>query len=188
MFIDFVTLMLINMTAGLVLLGWYVAVGLEDDANQPRWSPAFGIVGLIALLCGLRVSWGWPLPGSYNVAYGDTSVLFGALFLGASISMARNWDLKPLSVYAFFAGLASVLVGIRFIGLRLSTLPQVSGTGFILTGLAGVFAGPTLWLRRNKIVRAFGVLTLLAAAAIWALNGYAGYWVHLQMFEKWTPK
>lgn len=187
MFIDFLTLMLINMAAGLVLLAWYVATGL-DDANQPRWAPAFGIVGLIALLNGFRIAWGWPLPGSYNVAFGDTSVLFGAIYLGAALSMARGWDLKPLAVYAFFAGLAAMLVGVRIIGLKMTALPLLAGTGFILTGLAGILAGPTLWLKQNKIVRLLGVLTLLAAAAIWSVNGYAGYWVHLQGFAKWMPK
>ncbi len=187
LFIDYVTLMLINMTAGLVLLAWYIWMGL-DDADQPRWAPAFAIVGAVALLCGLKMSWGWPLPGSYNAAYGDTSVLLGALFVGAAVSMAKSLDLKPLAVYAFFAGAASILVGVRVIGLGLTMSPLISGVGFILTGLAGVCVGPTLRLRRNRTVRVVGVVTLLTAAAIWALNGYLGYWVHLQSLAKWAPK
>ena len=187
MFIDFLTLMLINMSAGLVLLAWYVAKGM-DDPDQPKWAPAFAVPGLIALLNGLRIAWLWPLPGSYNVAYGDTSVLFGVLFLGAAWSLAAKRDLMPLAVYAFFAGLAATVVGVATIAMGLTKFPVLSGAGFILTGGAGIFAGVTLYLRKNMAVRVVGTLVLLAAAAIWAFNGYGGYWMHLSGFAKWMPK
>lgn len=187
MFIDFLTLMLINMTAGLVLLAWYVYRGL-DDPDQAKWAPAFAVPGLVALLCGLRMAWVWPLPGVYNAAFGDTSVLLGVLFAGAAWSIATKRDLMPLCVYAFFAGVAGVLVGVRIIDLHLTLQPILSGVGFILTGSAGVFAGFTLWQRRSKLIRATGSVVLVVAAAIWALTGYLGYWGHLAMFDKWVPK
>lgn len=187
LFIDFLTLMLINMAAGLVLLAFYLVKGL-DDPDQPRWAPAFGIVGLIALLNGFRIAWLWPLPGSYNAAFGDTTVLFGALFAAAAVSLAKGKDLLPLGIYAFFAGLAGMLVGVRILVLGMTAKPLLSAVGFILTGAAGVFAGPTLWLRENKIVRYIGAAVLLAAAAIWTLNGFAGYWFHLDTFSKWKPQ
>lgn len=186
-FIDFLTLMLINMSAGLVVLAWYVLKGM-DDPDQPKWAPAFAVPGLIALLNGLRIAWLWPLPGSYNVAFGDLSVLFGILFLGAAWSLHTKRDLMPLAVYAFFAGLASMLVGVAAIVMGMTKYPILSGAGFLLTGGAGVFAGVALYLRKNMAVRVIGALVLLAAAAIWAFNGYAGYWGHLSMFSKWMPK
>ncbi len=185
--VDFLTLMLINMTAGLVLLAWYLWRGL-DEPDQPRWAPAFAVPGIIALLNGLNIAWLWPLPGSYNAAYGDTSVLFGILLLGAAWSLAAKRDLMPHSVYAFFAGLAAILVGVRLFVLQLTTMPVLSAAGFILTGAAGVFAGVALRYRKRKLVRLAGVLTLLGAAAIWAINGYLAYWMHLDSFSKWVPK
>jgi len=179
--------MLINMAAGLVVLAWYVFSGIKDS-NQSRWAPAFAIPGLVAVLCGLRMAWVWPLPGVYNTAYGDTSVLLGMLFLGAAWSLATNRDLAPLGIYAFFAGLAAVLVGVRIINLHLTLQPVLSGVGFILTGSAGVFAGVALHRRKSRLVRSVGSLVLLASAAIWALSGYMGYWAHLEMFGKWVPK
>ncbi len=187
MFIDFVALLLINMTAGLVLLAWYVFKGL-DDADQARWAPAFAVPGLVALLCGLRMIWTWPLPGSYNSAYGETSVLLGALFLGAAWSLAANRDLMPFCVYAFFAGLVGVVVGVRIIDLKMTLQPVLSGVGFILTGLAGVFAGVVLSRPKSMLIRTIGAAALVAAAAIWALTGYMGYWGHMAMFAKWVPK
>jgi putative membrane protein len=40
MFIDYITLMLINLVAGLILLATYVYFGL-DEPNQKRWIPGF---------------------------------------------------------------------------------------------------------------------------------------------------
>lgn len=187
MFIDFLTLMLFNMAAGLVLLAWYVVKGL-DDPDQPKWAPAFAVPGLIALLNGLRIAWLWPLPGSYNVAFGDTSVLLGILFLGAAWSLAAKRDLLPHSVYAFFAGLAAILVGVRIVTLHMTLVPLLTGAGFVLTGAAGVFSGFALRCRKNMAIRVVGALTLLGAAAIWSFNACAGYWMHLAGFAKWMPK
>lgn len=185
--IDFLTLMLINMAAGLLVLAWYVARGL-DDADQPKWAPAFAAPGLIALLNGLRVTWTWPLPGSYNTAFGETSVMLGILLLGAAWSLATNRDLLPLCAYAFVAGLTGILLGVRIFVLGMTLMPPLTALGFALTGSAGVFAGVALRFRRCVLVRAAGALVLLAASAIWLLNGYAGYWDHLARFAKYMPK
>mgnify|MGYP001569101663 CR=1 FL=1 len=187
MFIDYLTLMLLNMAAGLAILACYVYWGF-DDQDQGRWAPALGIVGFVALMNGFRTSWIWPLPGAYNVAFGDMSVLLGALFVGAAIALWRGWNLIPLGIYALVAGLASILTGVRFIGLQLSAAPGLTAAGFILTGLGGVFALPTLLLwRTNRSVRFIGAAVLVAAAVIWAFTGYMGYWMHLQFFAGWKP-
>jgi putative membrane protein len=48
MFIDYITLTLINMVAGLFILAHYVYKGL-DSPNQKLWVPGFGVTGAIAL-------------------------------------------------------------------------------------------------------------------------------------------
>lgn len=186
MFIDYVTLMLINMVAGLVLLALYVLRGL-DAADGRRWSAGFGAVGLVAFLTGLGVIFTWPLPGVYNITHGELSVFFGIIFLAAALALARGWELMPVAIYAFFAGLASVVIGARVIHLGLTNAPVLSGVGYILTGLAGVFSAPVLMYRKNRLLRLAGVAVLLAAAAIWALTGYGAYWGHLKGMADWTP-
>jgi putative membrane protein len=79
MFIDYVSLMLINLAAGLALLGAYVYFGL-GKSNQRRWIPGFSVVGAIALVTGLHMTFTWSIPGSFNIAFGETTVLFGILF------------------------------------------------------------------------------------------------------------
>ena len=60
MFIDYITLMLINMAAGLVMLAFYVYLDLDRPNNQ-RWAPGFAMVGVVALITGLHMTFTWPL-------------------------------------------------------------------------------------------------------------------------------
>jgi putative membrane protein len=187
MFIDYITLMLINMVSGLVLLAHYVYTGLEHS-NPKRWIPGFGITGAIALVTGLHMTLTWPVSGSFNIAFGETSVLFGGLFVGAAIALSQNWELTTLAIYSLFAGFVSIVVGARVISLGLTNQPIVSGLGFLLTGFAGVCALPTLlYFKQNRAWRTFGAIVLLAAAVIWAMIGYQAYWMHLEGFQKWVP-
>lgn len=187
MFIDYITLMLINMVAGSILLAYYVYAGL-DDPYQNKWIPGFGITGAIALTTGLHMTLTWAVRGSFNIAFGETSVLFGILFIGTSISLAKGWELITLAIYGFFAGLVAVLVGVRLINLGLTKQPILSGIGFILTGLAGICASPTLlYFKNNRLWRLMGAVVLIAAALIWALIGYMAYWSHLDSFQQWIP-
>lgn len=175
------------MVAGLVLLATFVYQGL-DSSTQKHWIPGFGMTGAIALVTGLHMIYTWPVTGSFNIAFGETTVLFGILFLTTSISLALGWDLLTVAIYAFFAGLAAIIIGIRLINLDLTRRPLLSGIGFILTGLAGVLAAPTLlYLRTNKTWRLIGAVVLIVAALIWAVTGYLAYWGHMAQYTDWQP-
>lgn len=178
MFIDYVTLMLINMAGALATLAVFLWKD-PDREDREAWAPAFGISGLVAAICGFAMIFTWPLPKPYNMPFGEMSVFLGILFLGTAWTLAKGWNLLPLCIYAFFAGTAAVLLGIRIINLSLTQSPALSGTGFILTGLGGVLAGLILSRHRIKFLRILGAITLLIAAAIWALIGYIAYWKHM---------
>src|SRR6478672_2265868 len=186
MFINYIPLMLINMVAGLFILAYFVYQDLAE-INPKRWIPGFGMTGAIALTTGLHMIWNWPLPGSYNIAFGEMSVLFGTLFIGASLALAFGWDLITIAIYGFFAGVAAVLVGVRIIDLNLTNQPLISGIGFILTGLSGICTLPALYFRTNRSFRILGASILIIAALIWAATGYMAYWGHLEGYMKWVP-
>jgi len=186
MFINYITLILINLVAGLFLLAAYVYLGLSDP-HQKRWIPGFGMTGAIALTTGLHMIFTWPVPGSFNIAYGEMSVLFGILFLTTCLAIALSWDLITVAAYGFFAGIAAVLVGLRMINLGLTRQPLLSGIGFILTGLGGILAAPTLYLKTNRTWRTVGAIVLVAAALIFAIIGYMAYWGHLADYSNWKP-
>jgi putative membrane protein len=181
MMIDYLTLMLINMAAGLFLLGCFVWRDLYTSEDVGRWVPAFAICGLVAAIGGFAITFTWPLPKPYNSAYGEMSVLFGVLLLGLALALAKRWELLPLAIYAVFAGAAAMLLGVRIIELGLTTHPILSGVGFILSGICGIFSPLVVWQSDKKGLRIIGSLVLFAASAIWAWTGYSAYWTHMMV-------
>ena len=176
--IDYVTLMLVNMTAGYFLLGCFVWRGLDPE-DRVNWTPAFGICGLIGTICGFVMTFTAPLPRPFSMAYGEMSVLLGVLFLGTAWALARGWELMPLAIYGFFAGAAAIVLGIRIIELGLTNQPIISGVGFLLSGTAGIFAPVVVWQSEQKTLRILSALVLFATSAIWAFTGYVAYWFHI---------
>ena len=181
MFIDYVTLMLVNMAAGFFVLAGFL-VRKDEEPGQP-WAPAFALVGLVALITGFRMTFTWPLPGSYNVAFGELSVFFGGLMLAAVWPLAKGLDLKPLALYGFFAGLAAIVVGTQFFRLGLSQTPVMTGTGLLLSGIAGLGAYPTVRCNCRKF-RLMGAVILVLSGLIWASIGYSAYGSHIASFMK----
>lgn len=186
MFVNYITLMLTNLIAGLVLLASYVYWGLDKD-NPSRWIPGFGAVGAIALVTGTHMTLTWPVIGSYNIAYGETSILYGILFMGTAIALSQRWDLLTLAIYGFFAGVQATVIGFRIINLGLTLMPFVSGVGFILAGLGGICASPMLYFSESKLFRLVGAILLVIAALIFAWINVLAIWGHMAQFGEWQP-
>ncbi len=190
--IDYLTLMLINMAAGLVVLAHYVYAGITAEDKTP-WVAGFAITGLIAVTTGLHMSLTWPLMGSFNILFGEPTVLFGALFLGAALVLGMGWKMSSVSLYAFFAGLAAVVLGLRVLDMGLTRSPVVASIGYILSGLGGLMTwlccllDPVVSLKTSTKLRIIGALILLAAAVIWAVIGYNAYWDHIETFMDYVP-
>ena len=187
MFIDYLTLVMINMVAGTALLAYYLWKGMDESDQRPYAAAFFG-VGLLSLVTGLHLSFNWPLPGSYNVGYGDATTLFGIVFLTTAFALWQGWSLVPVSIYAFFAGIDALIVGFRIYSLQMTKEPLLSAIGFVLAGLGGLGAAPYfLWFKQNKTVRMLGVLLLTVTALLWAVTFYGALWSHLEAFSKWAP-
>ena len=185
MFIDYLPVMIVNLVAGFVMFAVYLIFFFEKD--QKKMAPGFLMTGFVSTVTGLHLSLTWPLPGSNNIPIGELSILFGVLFLAAGIAVLRDWDLLTVSIYAFFAGLAAMVVGVRYVSLGMSKNPLLSGVGFFLPGAAAVLTLPVYFLKRSKALRIIVALVILAAAAVWALTGYGAYWSHMESFGKWQP-
>jgi len=184
--IDYLALLLVVVVAGFLLLAHFAVRGRETD-DATRWAPGFALVGLILIVGGFSIVLTWPLPGSYNIAFGGPAVLFGGLLAAAALAFARGWGLTSLSVFALVAGAVAIVVGSRLIDLGLTERPAVAGSGFILSGVTGLMASAALWspgiAGRRPWHWAFA-LVALAAAVIWAVTGFDAYWGHLASFAK----
>ena len=186
MYIDYLTLMLINVVAGLVLMAAWVFFDV-GTARERRWVPGLLMSGFLALVTGLHMIFTWPLPGSFNILYGEMSVFFGMLLLGLAFVIMFGLDLLAVAIYAEFVGAAALLIGIQVLNLGLTKNPALSGVGFIWMGLIGLGAVPMLRLHGVPAFRVFGAVGLLIGAVLWAVVGYAAYWGHVAPFAKWKP-
>jgi putative membrane protein len=188
MFVDYLTLLMINLAAGTALLAYYIFKGVDTE-DEKSFAAGFAIVGLIAFLGGAHMTFNWPLPGSYNIGFGESTVLFGAVFLGAALAISQGWSLVPVAIYAFFAGVEALLVGLRIIDLGLTKSPLVSGIGFILAGAGGIAAAPGLgFLKKSQTFRYIAVASLVLVSVFWAYTFYNSLWGHLDSFASWVPE
>ena len=184
MFIDFITLIMINLIAGTVLLAHYMWKGL-DEGDQRPYAAAFFAIGLLGVITGLQLAFTWPLPGSYNVAFGDTTTLFGFVFLATSLALWQGWSLIPVSIFAFFAGAEAILVGYVIYAQGLTKEPLLSALGFVLAGSGGFGAFPFFTrFRNNKIVRWIAIIILLVTAALWIVTFYGSVIGHMAEFRQ----
>lgn len=186
MFIDYLTLMLINLTGGLFVLAGYIYFDLEGDRAR-RWVPGMLMSGGLALGAGIHMVLTWPLPGSFNILFGEMSVFFGVLLLGLAFVVWHGLELTAVATYATFVGAASILIGVQVLNLGLTKSPALSGAGFIWIGIVGLFAVPMLAFKANPAFRTLATAGLVLAGVLWGMTGYNAYWGHVSPFGKWKP-
>jgi putative membrane protein len=184
MFIDYLTLMLTNLVVALVLFALFI--GRLIDKDPKKLIPGFLIVGFVALVTGFRMIFTWPLPGPYNFPYGEMTIFYGGFFFMAGLSLAFGWDLITIGIYAFFAGIAAVIIGVRILVSGLTSEPLLAAAGFVLTGISSILTLPALFFKAQWLRTVLAII-LLVSAVIWAFTGYAAYWQHFDSFAKWAP-
>ena len=185
-FIDWLSLLLVNMMVALVLHALFMGRFIEKEPK--KIIPGFLLTGAIALIAGFRMVFTWPLPGPYNIIYGELSVLLGGFLFMAGLAVNFGWDLITIGIYALFGGAVSVLLGIRILNLNLTSEPLIAALGFIITGATAIITLPALAFPKMKWLRMVVALAALVSALIWILVGFPAYWAHIEAFGKWAPK
>ncbi len=186
MFVDYLGVMLVNLGAGLALLAHYLYVK-PAKALRKSWAAGFYAVGLLGLVTSLPMVLQWPLPGGFNVAYGEPGLYFSVLFIAAGLTLTFEWEPLIPAIYGFFGAIYSIVIGIRIEDLGLSKEPTVALLGFVLTGLGGILVLPAIQWRDNKALATITAAILGVAALIWLYTGYAAGWGHILDFAKWMP-
>lgn len=186
MFVDYTAVMLVGLGAGFVVLAHYLYRNPDEDQRQP-WAAGFFAAGLLGLLTSVPMIVGWPLPGSYNIAFGEPALFLSVAYIGAAITLTLRWEPLFPALYGFFGGLIALVVGVRIIDLGLTSEPLLSGIGYLAAGLGGCITLPAINWRDRRSYAMIAAVLLGIAAVIFLLIGYGAYWAHLTSFAKWKP-
>ncbi|WP_456697964.1 DUF981 family protein [Aeromicrobium sp. P5_D10] len=191
---------------GIVLLARQLMTK-PSDVSAEGWSLAFGVLGAILTTTGLHMTLTWPLAaGGFpfdNIIFGETSLGFGVLLLGASIYLWRRGAealtrpeplaalakvAQPISV--FVGGLGLALFGIAVAGIKYKLFaapPEEPISGefaewplveaiFMSSLFALIGIGAVLFpFVVNSLKKATAVLTvpIKITGVVWAVTGVA---------------
>lgn len=185
--IDYLALMLVTVGIGLALLAFYLYFQ-PDETRRQTWGGGFLTVGLVQFILALNIVEHWILPSSYNIAFGEPALIFGAIFALTGILLLMKQDILGPAIVGFFAGLVPIIVGIRMMNMGMTSEPTLSGTGYILAGLGGMVTLPAIGYKNQRAITLIAALLLIVAAVIFCYMGYGAYWSHLASFAKYAPK
>ncbi|EQD79085.1 membrane protein containing DUF981, partial [mine drainage metagenome] len=98
--------------------------GTKDlrSAMAPAGFPLL-VLGGVILTIGLFQEFVWPLPGSYNIFYGDPFLMLGMVTLLYAISVLRDYKLQFPGIFALAIGLLAIVYGYNG---YINTLPSAS--------------------------------------------------------------
>ncbi len=187
LFTDYLAVMLVGLSSGFVILAHYLYRNPEPGDRQ-AWAAGFFAAGLLGLVTSVPMIVNWPLPGSYNIAFGEPALYLSVAFVGAGITLALRWDPLIPALYGFFGGLLAVVVGIRIGDLGMTSQPALTSIGYIAAGIGGMLTLPAINWRKQRGIAIVAAIFLGIAAVVFLFTGYAGYWGHLAQFAKWVPK
>lgn len=186
MFIDFVGVMLINLAAGLAILAHYLYEN-PQPGDRRSWAAGFMAVGLLGITTSLAMVLGWPLPGGYNVAFGEPALFLSTAFLAAAVTLTFEWEPLIPAIYGAFGGILAIFVGIRLMSLHMTQSPTVAGLGYLTAGIGGILALPALNWRHTRWLAWAAAIILGISAIVWAVTGYLTVWDHIASFAKYVP-
>ncbi len=177
--INFLTLVMLDVVAGFVLLTYFLAIGLDTERGKGL-APAFGGVGLLNLVLGLGITMTWPLPGSYNIVFGEAAAMFGIVFLAAGLAIARDWDLYPVTLVAAIFGVYLLIASWGIFSLNMTRTPLMTTVLYALVGLAALLA-PLGWKKReDSVILKAGMALTIITALLWFVTFARTLLGHLQ--------
>ena len=87
---------------------------IDEQSGNSRlgFAIAGGASGFYLFLAGVSISLLWPFTvaaGVYNVLFGGIATIGGLVILAASVALARNVDLRPITYFASIAGIYAIV-------------------------------------------------------------------------------
>lgn len=112
-----------------------------EEVLKPGVFP-LGLLGTFIFIMGLFGEMVWPLPGSYNILFGDPFILLGIVILSIAVALGLKQKLQYVGVMAFFSGLIAIYYGANAYLQGMTSEPLVMFGMYIAFGLTGIFTFP----------------------------------------------
>ncbi|WP_437965173.1 DUF981 domain-containing protein [Sorangium sp. So ce260] len=189
MYINYLTLALVTAASALALGAVYLfrapAVG-ASEARRRSFALAFGAPGLLLLITGLHIVLTWPIPGGYNIVFGEPLAYFGTLLVVGAPALWLGERLGPLLLLGAFGGFTNLVLAWVILRHGMTQNPALAAAMYGASGL-GLLIAPAM--ERSTLARNAAGALLAASAALFALFGYVAYMRHpgLEWFGKWVP-
>ena len=189
-FIDYLTAMMtLSMAINLEVM--YMSYRLGSGAARDELK-SIGLVmmmlGVPTTIFGLTMSITWPLPGSYNILFGDAFLYLGIVTLigGLLLYGVEPDKFKAASFPVAFLSLITIIYGASIYTHGLTNSPVLAFSFYLFEGLGGIVTALLLYRRTKSI--AYAVIALLAIATIIMLIIDVGaIFQHAVLFAKYSP-
>lgn len=182
-FIDSLAVMLLSLgiSAGLISAFFYQTARGKDV--EELVIPAF-VFGAFDFMSGFVVSIFWPLPGAYNMLFGDPILILGMLLMAGSIMIYKKQNMRTISIPGFMLGIYLLIESAAIVSFKLeSGIDLLMAMGlYIMSGVSAIFS-LVLFIKPEKDKKylyyiAFILLALTAFIALFI--GYGAIYSHLQ--------
>ncbi|WMT53453.1 DUF981 family protein [Ferroplasma acidiphilum] len=182
-FVDPLAVMLLSLgvSAGLISAFFYQVAKGRDVKELVV--PAF-IFGGFDFMSGFEMSEFWPLPGSYNMLFGDPIMILGMLLIAGSIMIYKGYNLRTLSIPGVMLGVYLFIESAAMVNFKLESGDNLfAAMGlYIMSGISAVYS-VVLFAKPEKDRKylyyvAFILLALTTLIALFI--GYEAIYGHLQ--------
>ncbi|KYF92310.1 hypothetical protein BE17_48260 [Sorangium cellulosum] len=186
LYINYLTFPLVTVTGVLLLGAWYVARAEQREDHRRAFAAAFGAGGLILAVTGFHLTFTWPIPAQYNIAFGEPLAYFGTLLVIGSVALSRGVGLGPVSVLGALGGVTNLVVATAIFRYRLTSITMTATMMFGASGLAAVLFP---FRSGSRLVRSSVAVLLLIAGALFGVTACGAYLHHLApgSFDRWIP-
>ncbi|MGC8676086.1 MAG: DUF981 family protein [Candidatus Micrarchaeia archaeon] len=105
MFVDPLAIMLLGVSASVSLIIYYIFAAVAGKRAMQGIAVPMFVLGAFDFLSGFYMSFFWPLPGAYNMLFGDPMLFLGIIMLAGGFALYNNIDPKPISIIGLLFGI-----------------------------------------------------------------------------------
>lgn len=181
-FIDPLAIMLVAVaaSAGLIAL-YFIQAAKGKKSFEDIAVPGFAI-GFFDFVSGLYMSFLWPLPGPYNMLFGDPMLFLGIIMLAGSFMLYKKINPNVLSYFGFLLGiyLLAETYGIYALGLEKGAYFLPAFSFYLFSTLSALFSPlANLNPKSSRWAYYFLALLLIVTAFLAVFIGVFAIYGHL---------